>query len=551
MAVFSGRAKPTKVNAPRAITSAATPVRLRNRSELETLRNRNALSHAWQMESWRVYNAVGEVSYAFNLVAAALSQVRIHPAVIVNPDEPPTEVTDASKLALPDGGEVGAKGGIDPRLAAKAREYLGNLNKGVGMASLLRSYALNKQIAGECYLCLVKDRWSIRSTFEIIVDPGGKMKHQPSASTMGGLPEDLPPKSSVYRMWTQHPQFSADPDCSVRPVLFLCEQLILLNRMMNNTIRSRMNAGILKVAASIIAASRTPGTEGNVDDNGVEELSPFEVDLHAVMTQPVQDDQAGAAVIPMVAIVPDELVGPGIEWLSLARDIDEHLLKQSENVLLRILQGLAIPKDLITGYSAVRYSNATQVSEDVYKQSVEPLALAFVDDITDVYLRPLLRADAKVEGWDPEEVEKIVAWFDASAVTARPDRGADADAGWDRGALSDDAWRQAHSFNAEDAPSEDEVVMRAFLQKEQWPPNLIDYVARELLPQFFKGAGPLVTKQSVGMDEANAATSPLKKAKTAVQQPNPSQANNFSQNPAGSNDQDVPPGGTLPPRAAP
>lgn len=541
MAVFNGRAKPPKANAPRALTSAATPVRLRNRSELETLRNRNALSHAWQMEAWRVYNAIGEVSYAFNLVASALSQVRIHPAVIVNPDEPPTEVTDAAKLDLPDGGEVGAKGGIDPRLAAKAREYIGNLNKGVGMASLLRSYALNKQVAGECYLCLIKDRWSVKSTFEIIVDPSGRMRHQPSQSTLGGAPEDLPPKSSVYRMWTQHPMYSSDPDCSVRAVLFLCEQLILLNRMTNNTIRSRMNAGILKVAASIVAASRTPGTEGNVDDNGVEELSPFEVDLHAVTTQPVQDDQAGAAVIPMVAIVPDELVGPGIEWMSLARDVDEHMIAYAETVLVRILQGLAIPKDLITGFSAVRYSNAQQVSEDVYKQSVEPLALAFVDDITDVYLRPLLRADAKIEGWDLDEVERVVAWFDASAVTARPDRGADADAGWDRGALSDDAWRAAHSFSAEDAPSEDEKLQRALLQKEQMPPNLVDWLARELLPQYFKGAPPLVTKTQAGMSESDAATTPLGKA----HQPG---ASNPTANPAGSGDQDVPPGGTLPPR---
>jgi len=552
VALFGGKGKPASYATPRALTSAAAPVRLRNKSELETLRNRNALSHAWQMEAWRVYDAIGEVSYAFNLIANAMARIRIHAAVVMHPDEPPTEATDASNLELPAGGEIGPPGGIDPRLAQKAQEYLGKLNGGGGLSALLRAYALNKQVAGECYLCLIDGKWSIKSTFEIVVDPGGLMRLQPSATTMNAQPKELPPKSSVYRMWTAHPRFSMDPDCSVRPVLFLCEQLILLNRMINNTVRSRMNAGILKVAASIIAASRTPGTEGNVDDNGVEELSPFEVDLHAVMTQPVQDDQAGAAVIPMVAVVPDELVQTGIEWMSLARDVDEHMLKQAEYVLLRILQGLAIPKDLITGYSAVRFSNAQQVSEDVFKQSVEPLALAFVDDITDIYLRPLLRADAEVEGWDLEQVEKVVAWYDPSEVATRPDRGADADAGWDRGALSDDAWRRAHGFSVEDAPTEDEQLQRTLLRGAVIPPNLVDYMARELLPQYFKGAPPLVTKTQAGMSEADAATTPLQKAhQPPASQPKVNPANNFNVNPAGSNDQDVPPGGTLPPRVTP
>src|SRR5882757_6384232 len=84
-------------------------------------------------------------------------------------------------------------------------------------------------------------------------DRGGPGRRD-AAATVGNhderAAERTTPKSSVYRMWTAHPRFSMDPDCSVRPVLFLCEQLILLNRMINNTVRSRMNAGILKVAAS-------------------------------------------------------------------------------------------------------------------------------------------------------------------------------------------------------------------------------------------------------------------------------------------------------------
>jgi hypothetical protein len=517
---------------------------------LEQIRQRNSTSHAWQREAWQVYRNLGEVAFAFNVVSNALSRVRVHAAVNLNPDEPPTEITDAVKLDTPGGGQVGAPGGIDAALAVRARELLAQLNSGMGMSSLLKAYGLNMQVAGECYLCLFDDRWSIRSTFELLVDPGGLMRLQPSV-TIGssGLPRELPMGATVARMWAQDPMYSADPDCSLRPVLFLCEQLILLNRMINNTVRSRMNAGILKVAASIIDASRTPGTEGNVDDNGVEEMSPFEADLHAVMTQPIADDSASGGVIPMVATVPDALVGEGIQWLSLSRDVDEHMIAYADNVLQRILQGINVPKDIVTGYSNIRYSNAAHTSDDLYKQSVEPLALSFVDAVTEIFLQPLLRADAEAKGWDLEQVKKIVVWYDPSEIVTRPDRGADADAGWDRGALSDDAWRKAHGFSAEDAPSEDEVASRALFRAAQLPPNLIDFVARKLYPDLFQGAGPLVTKTQAGMSEADAATTPLRPNMPTMNSQTRNPVNEFKGAPAGSDDQTPSPNGVLPPRA--
>lgn len=548
MGVFGGKAKPAKYRQPRALTSAAAPVRLRDKPELEKLRHQNALSHSWQLENWRVYDNLGEVNYAFNLVASALSRVRIHAAVLVNPDEPPTDVTDSISLELSNGQEVGVPGGIPAELAVKAREYIAQLNQGDGIATLLRSYALNKNTAGECYLCLLDDKWSIKSTFELAVDPSGGMKLHPSASSQQVAATDIPKSATVIRMWTRHPKFSADPDCSLRAVLFLCEQLIKLNRMINNAIQSRMNAGLLLVSTDIERAAQTPGTESNVDDNGQEETDPFRADLNAAMIQPIMDDQNGAAVVPLTVFVPPDQVQAGVRWISMARDVDQHMLAYAENLLTRILNGIPIPKDAITGFQNVRYANAQAISEEFFKQSVEPLALSFCDDLTSTYLQPLLQAKAEAAGWSDDDVQKLVVWYDPSEITTRPDRGADADAGWDRGALSDDAWRKAHGFGTEDAPSEDEVLQRTLLRTAALPPNLVDWMARELLPQYFKGAPPLVTKAQAGMSEADAATSPLQKA----HQPSSSQprnpANNFDSNPAGSDDQNTPPGGTLPPR---
>src|SRR5215831_11989253 len=140
----------------------------------------------------------------------------------------------------------------------------------------------------------------------------------------------------------------------------------------------------------------------------------------------------------------------GVKWTSLARDIDQHMTLYAENLLGRILNGISIPKDAITGFQNVRYANAQQITQDTFTQAVEPLALAFCDDLTDIYLKPLLKADMVASGWDPEQ-------------------GADADAGWDRGTLSDDAWRRALGFSADDAPSEEEKLSRTLLRAAQLP----------------------------------------------------------------------------------
>jgi len=528
-----GRAKPAPYSAARPLTAAAAKVRF-TKTELEITRQRSSMSHLWQGEAWRVYDNVGEVRYGFNLVAALMSRLRVHAAVVVNADEPPVEIGDASTLRDADGAVLaGHQTGIDPRLAERARELVGQLDTGAGLPAMQRAYALNDQVAGECYLACIDNQWSIRSNFELKVDAAGTVLLQPSLSTSALAPRRLSRDTPVARFWTQHPMYSADPDCSLRSVLADCEELILLSRMSRNTIRSRMNAGLLYVPPAILEASRTPGAEGNVDQPGAEEQYPFLTDLMTTMTQPVMDDQHGAAVVPMVFTGPEaESGGSGVQWISMARDIDEHLAARAETVLTRVLNGLDLPKDAITGYHQVRFSNGQLVDQNLYKQAVEPKALSWVDGLTKVFLQPLLRADAEVHGWDPEQVAKVVIWYDPSEIVTRPDRGADADAGFDRGALSDDAWRREHGFSASDAPSDEELIQRMLTSKTQLPPNLIDYVAREVFPTFFKSAPSLVTQAQAGMAGDKAATIPLG--------PTPPAALPAAE----------PPGGTLPPRTA-
>jgi hypothetical protein len=147
-------------------------------------------------------------------------------------------------------------------------------------------------------------------------------------------------------------------------------------------------------------------------------------------------------------------------------------------VLERILQGLDVPKDIVTGLANVKYSNALQIDESLYKAHIEPLMLLIADALTVVYLRPYLLAN----GFSENEVNRIVVWFDPTAVATRNDRASDADAGFDKMAVSLETWRKTHGFSEAEAPSPTEVALRLVLNKGVITPELTEAMLGVVAP---------------------------------------------------------------------
>jgi hypothetical protein len=180
---------------------------------------------------------------------------------------------------------------------------------------------------------------------------------------------------------------------------------------------------------------------------------------------------------------PAEL-GDKIKQFKFERSFDPSLAQRADRVLERILQGIDIPKDVVTGMANVKYSNALQIDESLYKAHIEPLMLLIADALTVVYLRPYLIAN----GFDPTEVSRIVAWYDPSQVSTRNDRAADADSGFDRGAVSYDTWRRAHGFSEADAPTAKEVALRMIIDKGVISPELTQAVLTAIAPDVMDAA---------------------------------------------------------------
>ena len=491
--VFDGKtyAQAVPYTAPRALTAAAVQLQINDKGEVEKFKQRRAGgSSDWQSEAWEYYDAIGEIKYAFNLVASVVSRVRLYAAVVDNPAETPIAARSSDV--------------IDPRLAAAAERALARLDSAYGgQAGLLKDAALNLSVTGECYLVQfperkgsgLKESWDIRSTDELQLDSKNSYVIIPrrdiigtSSSRSGANGVKLPNTAFVARIWRAHPRYSEEADSSLRGLLDLCSELLLLNRTFRATARSRLNAGALYLPDGLsVAASPDPDYPYD-DENDLnpgmtaeEAADEFEDQLMDAMTTPIRDEDSASAVVPLIIRGPAEL-GDKIKQFKFERSFDPALAERSDKVLDRILMGLDVPKDIVTGLANVKYTNAQTIDDNLYKAHIEPLMLLIADALTVAYLRPALLAAGFLE----EDVARVCIWYDPSAIATRNDRAADADMGFDKMAVSYETWRRAHGFSASDAPDANELAIRMLVEKGALSPELTQAMIGAIAPEVMK-----------------------------------------------------------------
>jgi hypothetical protein len=487
-------ASPAAFSDPRPLTAAAAQIKIGDVSEANLFKSRRqSASSAWQREAWEYYDAIGEIKYAFNLVASVVSRIRLYAASIDDPAQAPTPV-DKSTV-------------ISNDLAQAAHRALERLNSAYGgQSGLLKDMALNLQVTGECYLVQIPERigtglpetWDIRSTDELqvdakgnyIINPRREISNGTSSMMSGGTGEviKLPKTAFIGRVWKSHPRYSQESDSSLRGLLDLCAELLLLNRTFRATARSRLNAGALYLPDGLSTAAM-PDPDYPYDENGEyneqfnaeESADDFEDQLIDAMTTPIKDEDSASAVVPLIIRGPAEL-GDKIKQFKFERSFDPALAERSERVLERIMQGLDVPKDIVSGLANVKYSNALQIDESLYKAHIEPLMLLISDAITVVYLRPYLKSI----GYSEADVNRLVIWYDPSQVATRNDRAVDADSGFDKMAVSYETWRHAHGFSDQDAPSPMELAMRLIINKGAITPELTEALLATVAPELME-----------------------------------------------------------------
>lgn len=400
------------------------------------------LIQPWQMTALGYYDALGECWYPAQFYGRALARVRLYPA-LMQPD-----------------------GELAPSEDTTALEILGRVqDPGGGRSNLLRTYGQLRFVTGESYLLVTDDdgeeAWEMVSVDELRVNAtstGSRQAYtryrapQLQPEYLGDAPDDayepLPDTAVVYRFWQRHPRYSALADSPTKAVLTLYDLLSRLTAAEIANAKSRTaNAGVLFLANEIVWGDADVQDEDPAQD-------PFLRDLTTAMVAAIKDPGEAAAAVPMIARIPADMIENerGFKHLKFRDPAELSEAEAIEKVVRRIAAGLDIPPEVMLGLEDTNHWNAWMIQDETWQSHLGPAAQAFCDDLTAAYFRPACKA-AKVDNW-----QNLVVAYDATEVINHPDRGADADAAFDRGAIGYDAYRDAKGFTDTDRPSDDELV---------------------------------------------------------------------------------------------
>lgn len=494
--VFEAPAEAVPHSAHRPLTASGRQLDFTKESTREQHRVR--IYSEWQTDAWAYYDAIGEIKYGFNALANLISRVTIHPGLNLDRDSVPISLqnwkrrhanqtekereTDSNRDMTP-------HTDLSEGVLEYAQELIDDLFDGQGgMSGLLRSFTVNMSVPGECYFVNVDDEWQVKSSSELkvhgdqlVLTDRRNMVTSGSVSTGStygtrNLPQDTP----VFRLWREHAQYSDEPDSSMLALREPCDELITLQRMIRSIARSNMNAGILFVPEDLVVAGSSVAEDMEQQEELDDELIKA---IHDNLTAPVTDETSASTIVPTILTGPAD-AGKSIQHTQLNRQTDQWLTERADRALDRILQGIDMPKDFVTGLANVRFSNAKSIDESMYKSNVEPLILLFVDSLRTAYLIPEIKK--KFPNLDKKALRQLVVWYDPSQIITKADPADSADKGFDKFALSADAWRQAHGYADTDAPTSDEVALR-LLHKATLPPEIVNTLFNVAFPQITEG----------------------------------------------------------------
>lgn len=397
----------------------------------------------WQERALAYYDMIGEIHFASQFYSRPLSRLKLGVAY-KNPDDGElTEITDGPAVDLLDRVQ-------DP---------------GGGRTVMLSTYGQLMFITGESYMLNTVDedgseKWEVVSTDELRFDaqagtytrrrvPGGRGEELRAADDEDFEPVD--DEAIVYRLWKRHPRYSGWADAPMRGILDIAEELVMLTLAVRARARSRLaQSGILYVPNEL---SPQPV---NVTGDEDAESDPFLDDLTTHFVTPIEDEGTAAAVVPFIVRGPARLGdGPAKDaFFHIATHEIEETYPEAQlrkEAVERMALGLDMPPEALLGMTDANHWTAWAVQDEIWQSHLAPIAQAFCDDLTSIYLKPAAEAEG-IDRW-----EELVVTYDAAEILTNPDRGKDAAILFDKRAIGKKALRDAMGFEDADAPTPEEL----------------------------------------------------------------------------------------------
>jgi hypothetical protein len=412
------------VRKTRALTAAAatyTPQEWRNGQLFGAM--------PWQREAWNFRRTLGEFNQAMDWTARAMSRIRLGAAEVAPGADEPEILTEGVAAQL-------------------MEDFCGGPP---GHSAFLRAITPHLEIPGEGWLIAERDDpslplaaadWGVYST-DCVESLGSRFRVRVGPSMWRDLaPDNLPMR--IYEPDPQYPWLATSNAEAAVPIMrriFLIDQRIvamMVSRLVMNGIMLIPQEGTFSV----------PPQYKDAPD-------PFVAMLIDIASRNIGNPGMASAGLP----IPVKFTGDLIDkWKILKADdpLDEWLLKEREDELGRLGDTLGIARERVTGGTGeLNHWGAWQVSEEEVRLTFSPLAETICGAVTKAYLQPMLRAS----GQSPVGPRggRLIAWYDVSELTARPDKTEPAFKLYDRMEISGEALRREAGFDESDAPTPDEL----------------------------------------------------------------------------------------------
>jgi len=410
----------------------------------------------WQADAWRYLEMVGELQYVINWRAWSASRCRLVASALDEQGEPMGHIPED-----------------DPN-GPRVRKMVNDIGGGVtGQTKLIQRIAYLLSVPGECWVGMVVRDESREQTVDgqpIPVDlsrPGYQLEQwyvfgkEQISSGPAGIELRLPDGSRheynqdvdvLFRVWLEHPK---DPS---QPVSMIWSNRVVLDGIVqaDATIRAANNNrlignGLLFVPQEMsLPQQQAPvavpvgEVDANVpvpffEPNSAQALQDLLYDVASVAKK---DPESQAAMLPIIAAVPGEMI-KNVNWIRPGSDVPETTLKIQQEDIRRLAMGLDVAPERLFGMSEGNHWSAWAIDENDIKVHVAPL----VQTITEAFTQEILREKLAQADIDPDS---YVIWYDTTALSQDPDKTDEAEAAFDRGAISAAALREHLGFDDED-----------------------------------------------------------------------------------------------------
>lgn len=436
----------------------------------------------WQQSAWYYLDEVGELKDCARFVENSFRRVRLYAAFQRDPDAEPIAVADAVRQpdeeAEDDAGQVrDANDYLSQEQADQADAIITSFAaRDGGQPILMGKMGQNLFMVGELYI-INRDTptrrpapgenaadvekgldWEVRSRDELRQAQGSKRAGMSdveiidSPDQRDGVP--IPEEAYVERIWRKHARYSGWADSNVRAAIGTLEEIDLLNRLARSSTRSRILAGLVTMPDELDFGDADQPMSGDPAHRRV----GFDREIEEAMAAVISNEADANSVAPLALRGPAEMLKE-VRVIEMPRRYGEDERAQHDQAIVKLARTIELPVDRMTGVADVNHWGAWQISEATYEEYIQPLVGIITEALSYGLLRPML-ADA---GWKPELLDRMIVVADASLLIARPDHGKVATEGYNLSvpAVSGEAWRKANAFGEDDAPSDDELAMRA------------------------------------------------------------------------------------------